>query len=183
MLTQRSRRNPHGFTLIELMIVVAILGILAAVAIPAFVRYLRRAKTAEAVDKLAYLYRTSSTYVTAERANRGVVGGVVVIISPRFPDPAPLTPAAIPAGTRVVDPAGTWNGPTWQALSFSLADPHYYAFQYVSSGTGTTALFSARGHGNLDGSGTSSTFERSGGLNAALEVQGSGGIWMANELE
>jgi prepilin-type N-terminal cleavage/methylation domain-containing protein len=37
-----------GFTLVELMIVVVILGILAAVAIPAFSRYIKRSKTTEA---------------------------------------------------------------------------------------------------------------------------------------
>ena len=50
------RLSPRGFTLIELMIVVAIIGILSAIAIPNFARYQSKSRQAEAKIALASIY-------------------------------------------------------------------------------------------------------------------------------
>ena len=55
-------RRSHGFTLVELMIVVAIIGILAAVALPAYQDYTVRAKTAEGVQLATSLQKAVGAY-------------------------------------------------------------------------------------------------------------------------
>lgn len=55
-------RNKKGFTLIELMIVVAIIGILAAIAIPNFLKFQAKSKQSEAKTNLKGIYTAETSY-------------------------------------------------------------------------------------------------------------------------
>lgn len=57
----------HGFTMIELMIVVAIIGVLAAVAIPLYNSYTNRAKRVEAEEQLMTLAAIEEDYFNTYR--------------------------------------------------------------------------------------------------------------------
>jgi type IV pilus assembly protein PilA len=59
-------KGAHGFTLIELMIVVAIIGILAAVAIPNFMTYQAKARQSEAKVSLGAIFTSATAYFGAQ---------------------------------------------------------------------------------------------------------------------
>ena len=62
-MIQKYRKSEKGFTLIELMIVVAIIGILAAIAIPNFIRFQLKSKSSEGKVNLAAIRTAEEGYM------------------------------------------------------------------------------------------------------------------------
>jgi type IV pilus assembly protein PilA len=178
-------RDERGFTLVELMIVVAIIGVLAALGVVGVQRYLRHARTAEAKNAVGAITRTAALQYEHERnvAEIPTVGGVYTANTHLLcgsADPVPLTLNLVqgvkyqPSTAAGVDFMSGTSLAGWQCLGFAITEPIYYQYHYhvgggyVSAGLPGAALpsvpegFEAAAVGDTDADGEVSTFARTG---------------------
>lgn len=177
------KRRQQGFSLIELMIVVAITGILSAVAVPSFLKYIKKAKTAEAPQQLEKLGNAARQYYIEEHQ----VGNNIAPLPPQFPATVAATPALSCcnySGNKCRPDDLEWNQATWRALKFSMDDPHYFRYRFVSSGISIDAEYTALAHADLDCDTELSTFSVVGeALFQGNDITSGGAIRRQNELE
>jgi prepilin-type N-terminal cleavage/methylation domain-containing protein len=167
----RARSPVSGFTLIELMMVVAILGILAVVAIPRYKSYLYRSKTTEAVGFLAEIKSRQESY----RADFGQYcaingdSGSTFYPSSRASDGTyawEAAPTALPgAGYRQLG-AYPPSGRTLFQYQVIAGPPGATAPQNLGF-NGSDFWFVSRAQADLDGDGTTMLME---GYSAASSV-------------
>lgn len=150
-----------GFTLIELMIVVAIIGILAASANSFFQNYLLRSKTQEAILSLSKISEGQIVYYSR-----------VDSFTSLGPTNIPPSPTKVRVNFRS-NPA--WN---WNRIQFEISTPILYGYQAYQSGS----EYICEAQGDLDGDGDVSIFNIAVGVDSTGQTYRTGLIYF-DELE
>ena len=161
------RSHGRGVTALEAAVGFAVIFGVIAATVPACVRALRLSRTAEAAENLNVIL-ISTARLRAEQPQ-------LVLAS------TPMTPATVPRGDTALDPAGSWDHPTWKAIGFSLTEPHWYSYRIEMDHDVRTPVH-VMAFGDLDGDGVLSTFERNA-VREGTAIVPQAPLIVTNELE
>jgi prepilin-type N-terminal cleavage/methylation domain-containing protein len=143
-MLMKQKKSARGFTLIELMIVVAIIGILAAVAIPAFMDYMKKSKKTEASLQLNKIAKNNKTYYVTNAGFVSTTGSIL-----------PGAEGGACSGPNKHFATVDWSTEAgWKDLDFQIDEPNLFSYTY----TGDSASPSATAVGDLDCDGVFITY-------------------------
>lgn len=175
MVAYRSKvmKRQSGFTLVELMVVVVIIGVLSAIGIPAFRSYLQRSRTTEAVTFLGEIKQKQESYRAEFGQYCAVSGTAFGTWTPRATPDEDTVAWTVPAGS-------TWN-------QLGAHPDGYVRFVYgsIAGNPGTTPAgipgftgadfwFVSEALGDLNSDGTQCMFENYSGSNGIFVGLASG---------
>jgi type IV pilus assembly protein PilA len=193
----------RGYSLVELMVTVVIVGVLAALAIYGVRRYVFSARTAEARNALGRMAKDASASFAREAmaGDKLALGGTAEarnVLCVSASQTVPADPAKIKGQKYQSEPA-EWDADAkatrkgFACLHFSMADPQFYLYDYKTSTDDWTAAgavgtsFDAIAHGDLNGDGILSDFMMSGQIQKAatgsIEVTVAPNITEKNALD